>query len=270
MKRICMAALLCCTILFPQGTASAAGTESVRVNGRELVQEDYITLRSTTYVALRSAGAALAPEARISWEGGQAVLRSGTARLTARPGAQYVETAGEPLYVPYGVLARDGRVFLPVRVLAAALGAGVTWDPSSAAVTVTAGGGEAAPAAGYSEEDLYWLSHIISAESRGEPLEGQIAVGNVVLNRVASREFPNTIKEVIFDSRWGGQFTPVRNGTIYQEPTAQSVIAARLVLGGADVAGKSLYFFAPALTSDRWISGNRTYVMTIGCHQFYS
>lgn len=267
MKRICMAALLCCTILFPQGTASAAGTESVRVNGRELVQEDYITLRSTTYVALRSAGAALAPEARISWEGGQAVLRSGTARLTARPGAQYVETAGEPLYVPYGVLARDGRVFLPVRVLAAALGAGVTWDPSSAAVTVTAGGGEAAPATGYSEEDLYWLSRIIYCESGNQSLEGKIAVGNVVLNRVVSPQFPNTVYSVIFQRN---QFTPASNGRIQRTPPADCVVAAKLAMEGVNTAGNALYFINPSISSSSWFRRNCTYVATIGAHAFFA
>lgn len=125
-------------------------------------------------------------------------------------------------------------------------------------------------AADYNREDkLYWLSRIISAESRGEPLEGQIAVGNVVLNRVDSPDFPDTIYGVIFDDRWGGQFTPVRNGTIYQEPTEQSIQAAKLCLEGVNVAKDSLYFLAPALTNNHWIMENRTHVMTIGAHWFY-
>ena len=57
--------------------------------------------------------------------------------------------------------------------------------------------------ASYNEDDVYWLSRIISAESRGEPLEGQIAVGNVVLNRVRSSAYPNTIYGVIFDRKHG-------------------------------------------------------------------
>ena len=106
---------------------------------------------------------------------------------------------------------------MPVRVLAEALGATVDWNPATGVVSVN-GGGSATTQPDYNREDkLYWLSRIISAESRGEPLEGQIAVGNVVLNRVDSPDFPDTIYGVIFDDRWGGQFTPVRNGTIYQE-----------------------------------------------------
>lgn len=89
----------------------------------------------------------------------------------------------------------------------------------------------------YTDEDLYWLSRIISAESQGEPLEGQIAVGNVVLNRVASDQFPNTIRAVVFDTNNGVQFEPLSNGTLYNAPTAQSVAAAKLVLSGSSTAG---------------------------------
>ena len=94
-------------------------------------------------------------------------------------------------------------------------------------------------------------------------------MGNVVLNRVKSPDFPDTIYGVIFDDRWGGQFEPVRNGTVYDEPTAESVEAARLCLEGVNTAGDSLYFLAPHLTDNHWTMENRTYVTTIGCHWFY-
>ena len=113
------------------------------------------------------------------------------------------------------------------------------------------------------------MSRVISAESRGEPLLGKLAVGTVVLNRVASEEFPDTIYDVIFDRKWGVQFAPVANGTIYDDPTEESVLAARLVLDGARAAGDSLYFLAPDLTNNHWIMENQTHVTTIGCHWFY-
>lgn len=119
------------------------------------------------------------------------------------------------------------------------------------------------------EDAVFWLSRIISAESKGESLEGQIAVGNVVLNRVKSPEFPNTIYGVIFDDRWGGQFEPVRNGTIYLEPTEQSILAAKKCLSGVNNIGNCLYFLAPDLAQNFWIPQNREYVTTIGCHDFY-
>ena len=196
-------------------------------------------------------------------------VRAEGLKLTARPGDAYIEANGRTLYAKDGVHLKAGRTLVPVRVLAEALGATVDWNPATGVVSVN-GGGSATTQPDYNREDkLYWLSRIISAESRGEPLEGQIAVGNVVLNRVDSPDFPDTIYGVIFDDRWGGQFTPVRNGTIYQEPTEQSIQAAKLCLEGVNVAKDSLYFLAPALTNNHWIMENRTHVMTIGAHWFY-
>ena len=125
------------------------------------------------------------------------------------------------------------------------------------------------PGAEHDAADLYWLSRIISAESRGETMDGQIAVGNVVLNRVAAEEFPDTIPDVIFDRKHDVQFTPVSNGTVYLRPAAASVEAAKRALDGENVVGEAKYFYAPALSQGVWINANRTYHMTIGCHRFY-
>lgn len=160
---------------------------------------------------------------------------------------------------------RDGRTYVPLRAVANLFGAQVLWEGWSVPIAVTT----QARAVSYTEDDLYWLSRVISAESQGESLQGQIAVGNVVLNRVASDLFPNTVRGVVFDAKDAVQFEPVANGTIYREPTAQSVLAAQLALSGVDVAGGSLYFFAPALSQGTWIRQNCTYYMTIGCHRFY-
>ena len=156
-----------------------------------------------------------------------------------------------------------GRTYIPLRTLATALGGSVVWDPQLGGAAVTS------PGADHNAMDLYWLSRIISAESRGENMTGQIAVGNVVLNRVAAKEFPNTIPAVIFDRKHDVQFTPVSNGTVYLPPTAKSVEAAKRVLNGENTAGKALYFYAPALSQGTWINANRAYLKTIGCHRFY-
>ena len=125
------------------------------------------------------------------------------------------------------------------------------------------------PGAAHNAMDYYWLSRIIHAESGGEVLEGQIAVGNVVLNRVASGDFPDSVPEVIFDDEHGVQFEPVANGTVRSEPTELSREAARRALSGENTAGDALYFFAPALSQGSWIDSSRTYRQTIGCHRFY-
>lgn len=221
----------------------------------------------TTYVSLRTVAEILAPEAQVSWEGGAAWVRGEGATLSAKPGQQWLTVNDRALYIPNGVLLENGRTLVPVRVLAEALDGTVDWS-REAGVTLTPGSGRAA-APSYTAEELYWLSRIISAESRGEPLLGKIAVGTVVLNRVASREFPDSIHDVIFDTKWGVQFQPVANGTVYNEPTQESVLAAKLVLEGARAAGDSLYFLAPDLTNNHWIMENREFVITIGCHWFY-
>lgn len=122
----------------------------------------------------------------------------------------------------------------------------------------------------YSEEDLYWLSRIISAESRGEPFVGQLAVGTVVINRTGSKYYPDTIYGVIFDRVGGVQFTPASTGSVYRDPTESSILAAKLCLEGFSLDDGILFFFNSKLAAGSWITSNRTYTMTVGQHDFYS
>ena len=122
----------------------------------------------------------------------------------------------------------------------------------------------------YGYEDLYWLSRIISAESRGEPFIGQLAVGTVVINRTGSDYYPDTIYGVIFDRVGGVQFTPASTGSVYREPTESSVLAAKLCLEGFSLDEGILFFFNSKLAAGSWITSNRTYTMTVGQHDFYS
>ena len=96
-----------------------------------------------------------------------------------------------------------------------------------------------------------------------------IAVGNVVLNRVESPHFPNTIYGVIFDDVGGVQFEPVLNGTIFDEPTQKSYLAAKMALEGKNTAGKSLFFLNPDKAGNFWITENREFYTAIGNHHFY-
>ena len=123
--------------------------------------------------------------------------------------------------------------------------------------------------AAYDYEDLYWLARVISAEAKGESFTGQIGVGTVVLNRVRSKDFPNTVKGVVFDQKYGTQFTPVANGTIYQTPTASAVVAAKMCLDGYTLSNSVLYFLNPRIATSSWIVQNRKYAFRIGNHDFY-
>ncbi|WP_366924750.1 spore cortex-lytic enzyme [Metallumcola ferriviriculae] len=113
-------------------------------------------------------------------------------------------------------------------------------------------------------DDIYLLSQLISAEARAEPLEGQVAVGAVILNRIQSAAFPNTLAGVVFQPL---AFEPVSNGTIYRSPVQESVRAAQLALNGWDPTYGALYFWNPNTATSRWI-WSRTPVTTIGKHVF--
>ena len=245
----------------------------VRVqNGDKRVSDCYL-INETTYAPLRSLCDAVLPAAKIDFN-----AKTRTARvsadglyLTAQEGSHYIVANGRYLYSDTPVLILDdGRTYIPIRSLAKALGVGIEWNAATRSVTVT---GSYAPVLSgdkfYDADAVYWLSRIISAESQGEPLLGQIAVGNVVLNRVKNRDFPNTIWGVIFDRRFGVQFTPVANGTVHREPYYLSVIAAKLCLEGVTVSEKILYFMNPDISTSFWIPSNRPYAFRIGTHQFY-
>ena len=251
------------TVLMLQTPAFAAG---VTVDGSPLEPGEGWIEGGTSYITLR------AVEARghyeLSWDGSSAWLTGGGLELQAQPGLNYITANGRALYVEEGVRVVDGKLTRPMRVVAQATGGALSWDAPSSTARLSLQGSTPARAA-YGEEDLYWLSRVISAESRGESLLGQMAVGNVVLNRVKSERYPNTIREVVFDTKYGVQFEPTANGTIYDEPAQTSVLAAKLCLEGARVVGDCLYFYAPALSAGTWIVNNCTYYTTIGCHKFY-
>lgn len=112
--------------------------------------------------------------------------------------------------------------------------------------------------------DLYLLAKCIHAEARGEPYIGKVAVGAVILNRVASPDFPNSIYGVIYQP-WA--FTAVHDGQINLEPEAASYQAATDALNGWDPSYGSLYYYNPVTASSSWIF-NRQTVVTIGKHVF--
>lgn len=118
--------------------------------------------------------------------------------------------------------------------------------------------------------NLYWMSRIIHAEAEAESYEGKVAVGSVVMNRLNSNLFPNSVKGVIFDEFNGiPQFTPVKNGAIYNNPSHASVQAAEDALNGTKPVSNSTYFFNPDKSAATWIVQNKSYVKTIGNHAFY-
>ncbi len=120
--------------------------------------------------------------------------------------------------------------------------------------------------AGYSTSDYNLLARIISAEARGEPYRGQIAVGAVVLNRVEHPSFPSTISGVVYQN---GAFSCLDDGQ-FDEPVADSAYkAAKDALNGMDPSGGAIYYFNPSTATSKWI-WSRPLITTIGKHRFCS
>ncbi|HZK17792.1 MAG TPA: cell wall hydrolase [Clostridia bacterium] len=119
-----------------------------------------------------------------------------------------------------------------------------------------------------SDADLRLLARLIYAEARGETLEGKVAVGAVVLNRVRSPYFPDTVEEVIFQKNtYVYQFSPVGDGTINLEPDEPAIEAASIALSGLDPTEGALYFYNPEIADDVWIR-TLPVIKRIGNHIF--
>ncbi|MBO8169912.1 MAG: LysM peptidoglycan-binding domain-containing protein [Thermoanaerobacteraceae bacterium] len=117
---------------------------------------------------------------------------------------------------------------------------------------------------GYTRDQVMMLAHLIYAEARGESYIGQVAVGAVALNRVASPDFPNTLRGVIFQP-WA--FTAVHDGQYYLQPDATAIRAAKDALNGWDPTNGALYYWNPAKATNPWV-WTRTITGRIGNHIF--
>lgn len=119
---------------------------------------------------------------------------------------------------------------------------------------------------GYSANEVALLARIISAESRGEPYAGQVAVGAVILNRVAHPSFPNTLAGVIYQP---GTFSCLDDGGVNAAVADSAYRAARDAINGSDPSGGALYYYNPAKATSQWIF-SRPIITVIGQHRFCS
>lgn len=126
------------------------------------------------------------------------------------------------------------------------------------------GGSGTVSAGGYSANDIYLLAKVIAAEARGESYTGQVAVGAVVLNRVESSSFPDTVAGVVYQS---GAFSAVTDSNWSVSPDSTSKKAAQDAINGWDPSGGALYYYNPTKTSNKWIR-TRPVITTIGSHVF--
>ena len=142
---------------------------------------------------------------------------------------------------------------------------GLTADGICGAKTLAAMGISASPpASSGTNDDLYLLAKMISAEARGEPYIGQVAVGAVILNRVKHPSFPNTIAGVLYQP---GAFTALVDGQFSLEPEESAKRAAVDAMNGWDPSGGAIYYYNPEKSTSEWIFTRET-IAVIGSHVF--
>ncbi len=197
---------------------------------------------------------------------GDVTVITGSLSITCSPDAEYLVANGRYLYMPDGCVELEGDVMVPLAMVVEAFDATMNWDAETGTISVTRGSG--AILSGdefYNSDDLFWLSRVIYAESGNQLMEGRIGVGNVVMNRVNSPIFPNSILGVVAQR---GQFSTYQNGKLANRtPNAGSVIAAKLVMDGAvsETVGSAFYFD----TGNSWATGVKTTIAVLGGHTFY-
>ncbi|MEM1486095.1 spore cortex-lytic enzyme [Oscillospiraceae bacterium PP1C4] len=142
---------------------------------------------------------------------------------------------------------------------------GVAGPATLKALGISTGGAQQTGGSGaFSSNDIVLLANIISAEARGEPMDGQVAVGAVVLNRVEHPSFPDTLAGVVYQP---GAFTAITDGQINEDVAESAKTAARQALNGLDPSGGAIYYFNPDKTSNKWMR-TRPVIKRIGKHLF--
>ncbi len=253
---------------------SGAKSTDLWVNGRRVLSGRVFTLNGTTYVPMfRFADWLGVFNKSNSTQNGARMSRivGDNLKIEAVEGNLYISANDRYFYTVGKVLNIGGELYVPIAPLVKALNSYVKYNAQNESYYVSSGDTSRLKPANkiYRDDEVYWLSRIISAEARGEEFRGKMAVGNVILNRTRSMLFPNTIYGVVFDRKYGVQFSPVLNGSIYSQPTAESVIAAKICLEGYSLSNEILYFVNPRVAPNSWISKNRPYAFAIGNHTFY-
>ena len=274
-KTICTAAALCAVLLlFGVHMSRSAGDEiQVKLNGEPVTlsccpERGDFADDNSLYVPMLSFCSMMGAE-ETTWDPDTGTAIGVFSDFTVGAGVDdcYLTANGRCLYTGGLHVALPDDVMVPVDVLCRGLDASCRYEEKTHTLFISAGTGRIISGSDfYPEDDLFWLASIIYAEAGCESLTGKIAVGNVVLNRVRCSGFPNTVYDVIFDRNGGVQFEPVLNGTVYNTPTEECYVAAKLAMEGLAPVGECLFFSS---VWDCWAAETREYYVTIGNHFFF-
>lgn len=245
---------------------SAPDTENIVLHERYTENaEGFYIENNTAFMPVRSLAAMCLDSPYVAWNPAlrTAYVSSENADLAVTDLEKEAQSMGETSRLSSAPRVKNGTMYVPVRDTAELLGYSAEWDAADRSITLLKDTPDD------SDSTLFWLSRIIFAEARGEPFEGKLAVGNVVLERAASDEFPDTVYGVIFDRDPVVQFTPLSNFTLFNIPDEECIDAAKRVLSGEKAVDGCLYFVNPVTTSSDWVMKNREFVTMIGNHAFY-
>ncbi len=162
--------------------------------------------------------------------------------------------------------------FIPVRAVSEVLNYDVLWDDFYLTVQITAPGVEVLEECkdySYTYEDILYLSKITQIESGSQHFQVKLGVAGTVVNRMKSSQFPNSVKDVIFDTKYGVQFPPAHTDKINITPSKETLIAAKCVLNGVNIVGNSLYFIDTKYAPSSWAHNNRPHYANIYDMSFY-
>ncbi len=172
----------------------------------------------------------------------------------------------------YASVLYHNLTFIPVRAVSETLAYEVSWDDFYLTVKIAAPGVEIPEYFqdySYTYEDMLYLGKITQIESGYEPFNVKLGVAGVVMNRVVSPQFPNTVKGVVFDTKYGVQFPPAHTSKIEVTPTKNTMIAAKCALCGIRNIGNSLYFIDTSVAPKSWAHNNRPFHCTLHGMNFY-
>lgn len=244
----------------------------VDVNGNYLDNggKGFLDSDGITYIPVRFASNALG--AAVTWDQAncQATVTKGSTVLVFSPTSNTCTVNGIKISAAQKHI--DGVLYANANFLFPALGAQVGWDSYRYEVKVTVPGYYVPSQyieTYYTPDDVYWLSKITTCEAGSGSFEGKVMVANVVINRRASSSFPNTIKDVIYDTKFGVQFPPAHKSTMVKaNPTTHTILACKAALNGLDLAPDCLYFNHESVKSG-WVVRTRAFYKQVDDNKFY-
>ncbi len=197
------------------------------------------------------------------------ITREDGLNMELKPGDRLARANGRCWYMARPCAADEGMAMIPLRDAAKVFSCTVTWDNVTKTAFLEGGALLESGETFYNKEDLLWIARIVRHESCNQPLDGKVAVANVIINRMHDGGFPNTAEEVIFDTRNGVQFVKRSSKSILKDPCDTCWLAAKLALEGYETAPGCFFFASNKVAPTCWAGRNRQVYTVIGGHTFF-